>query len=78
MHDRLEAEPGAHDADGQTKVAGGTHRDPVLAEERARLGAVQRGVVVFGADQPGCEGEVFGVLEHLVDTPARLDRAGDG
>ncbi|MOA08057.1 hypothetical protein D3C78_1277930 [compost metagenome] len=78
MHDRLEAEPGAHDADGQAEVAGGADRDPVLAEEPARLVAVQGFVAVAAADQPGTQGQVFGVLEHLVDAAASLDRAGDG
>ncbi len=73
----LEAELGAHDADRQPEVAGRADRDLVLAKELTRGVARQHLVAVARADQSGLQREVLGMLEHLVDAAARLDRARD-
>ena len=56
----LESEGGTHDADRETKVAGGAHGDLVLAKKGPRLVAVQQRVVVIEGQQATGQGQVFG------------------
>ncbi|MNY04633.1 hypothetical protein D3C86_1373210 [compost metagenome] len=77
VHGDGEAELGAHDADGHAEVAGRAHRNAVLAEELAELVREQLAIVVLFAEQPGLDGQPFGVGQHLVDAATGLDGAGD-
>ncbi|MCY1522966.1 hypothetical protein D9M68_578470 [compost metagenome] len=78
VHGRLEAELGAHDADGEPQVACGADRDLVLAEELASRIGCEGFVAIADADQPSLQGKILRMLEHFMDATARLDRSGDG
>ena len=78
VHDRAEPERGARDADRQAQVPGRADLDGVASEELPRGGSGERGVVVADADEAGFQGEVLGMLEHLVDAAARLHGASYG
>ncbi|MNC49096.1 hypothetical protein D3C75_982480 [compost metagenome] len=77
MHGGLETQPGAHDADRQAEVAGRADRNLVLAEELPGLVAGQFPVIAVEVDQAGLQGQVFGMLEHFMNTAAGLDRTRD-
>lgn len=79
VDNHLKAYRCAHDADAQAQVARGAHLDGVLAEEFPGLGGGQLGVVVAGAgEQAVGQGQVFGVLQNLIDAPPGLHRPGHG
>ena len=65
-------------ADGHTQIAGGTHLHGVFAEKFPHFGGGQLGVIVGLLQQTGLHGQIFGVLEHLIDAAAGLYRTGDG
>ncbi|MNE28768.1 hypothetical protein D3C80_1222240 [compost metagenome] len=77
VHRGLEAQARTDDANRQAEVAGRTHGNAVLAKEGPRLVAVEPGVVITRLQQSGRQGQVFSVLEHLIDAAAGLDRAGN-
>ncbi len=77
VHRGLEAQARTDDADRQAEIAGRADSDLVAREEGAHRVAGEAGVVVIQRQQAGRQRQVFGVLEHLVDAAARLDRAGD-
>ena len=78
MHTDPESQPGAHNADGQPQIAGGTHGNRILRVEISEFITIQLGIVILQGEHPFLESQVFGVLEHLIDAPSGLDGAGDG
>ena len=77
VDDGPETQFGAHHADRQPEIPGGAHGDRVSREEVCGLRPGQDRVVVVIADQARRDGEVLGMLEHLVDPAPGLDRSGD-
>lgn len=78
MHRDAEAEPCAHDADGEAEVAGGADRDGIAGKERAEGIRGKKGIVVAGVQAAVLQRDVLGGFQHLINAAARLDGAGDG
>ena len=77
VDDDPEAQGSAHDADGETQVAGGAHLHGVAAQELLHVLIGKGGVVVLLGELPGGQGQILRVLQHFIDAAAGLDGPGD-
>lgn len=77
VHARPEAQPRGHDADRQPQVAGRADGHLVAGEQGSRVGGGERPVVAGGRQDARLDRHLLGVLQHLVDAAAGLDRAAD-
>ncbi len=73
----FKAQLGAHDANRQAQIAGGTDGDGVLAEKGAGLFAVQLAVVVRQRDQTGFQCQILCMFQDFMDAATGFDGTGN-
>ena len=78
VYRHLESQFGAHDADAEPQVTGGSHLNLIPAKELPHFTGVQFPVILIFVEKPCLKGQVLRMFQHLIDTSPGLYRTGYG